>query len=166
MKVLIISHNCISNYNNMGKAMLSIMSSFKKAEVCQLYIYPSLPDIDICNSYYRITDKELLNLAFFNNKKGKVISKEDIKTNNMLLENNGYKKYYQKKKNIFKKYARDMIWMFPFWFNDDLKQWLKKEKPTHIVAFPGDYCFFYNIKSYYYICYDKNTIIYPFIWCW
>lgn len=41
MKVLLISHNSISTYQNMGKTFLSLFNCFQKEELCQLYIYPS-----------------------------------------------------------------------------------------------------------------------------
>ena len=60
MKVLIISHNPITTYQSMGKTMLSLFSAFDRSELCQLYIYPTLPDIDVCDSYFRITDRDVL----------------------------------------------------------------------------------------------------------
>ena len=60
MKILIISHNPLSTYQNMGKTMLSLFHAFDKNELCQLYIYPSLPDVDSCKSFFRITDKDIL----------------------------------------------------------------------------------------------------------
>ena len=60
MKVLIISHNPISTVNNNGKTMLTLFSSFEQEELCQLYVAPALPDVKKCNSYFRITDKDIL----------------------------------------------------------------------------------------------------------
>ena len=60
MKVLVISHNPFSTYQNMGKSILSLIGGFNKEELSQLYIYPSIPDVEQCNSYYRITDKEVI----------------------------------------------------------------------------------------------------------
>ena len=60
MKVLIISHNPLCTYNAMGKTLASLFSRFSREELCQLYIYPSYPDMDLCSSYFRVTDKEVL----------------------------------------------------------------------------------------------------------
>lgn len=144
MKLLIISHNCISNNNNMGKAILSTVSSFKKEELCQIYIYPSIPDIDICNSYYRITDKEVLKSIFRFNNYGKEIDKSNILDNNLLYENIFDQKVYKKKSTVYRKFLRDFIWKSGYFVNNNLKIWLQKEKPTHILVFPGKYCFFYD----------------------
>ena len=43
MKVLIISHNPISTYQSMGKSMRALFSAFRTEELCQLYLYPTIP---------------------------------------------------------------------------------------------------------------------------
>ena len=60
MKVLIISHTSLNTHNNMGKTLSTLFSSFDRSELCQLYIYPMMPDVDQCDSYYRVTDKDVL----------------------------------------------------------------------------------------------------------
>lgn len=53
MKVLLLSHNPVTTYNNMGKTFLSLFSAFRPEELCQLYLYPAVPDTACCGSYYR-----------------------------------------------------------------------------------------------------------------
>ena len=60
MKVLIMSHNPITDYNSMGKTFLGLFSAFSEDELCQFYVYPTLPNIKVCESYYRMTDREAL----------------------------------------------------------------------------------------------------------
>ena len=57
---MLITHNPISTSNNMGKIFCSLFSEFGHVELSQLYIHPTYPDVDICNAYYRITDREAL----------------------------------------------------------------------------------------------------------
>ena len=52
MKVLLVSHNCFSKTQNMGKTFASLFSNFKKEELMQLYLYPTIPNIDICDNYF------------------------------------------------------------------------------------------------------------------
>ena len=59
-KVLIISHNPLTTYESMGKTFSTLFASFSNDEICQLYIYPTIPNVDKCSSYYRITDKDVL----------------------------------------------------------------------------------------------------------
>lgn len=129
----------------MGRAMQSIFKAFKKTELCQLYIYPSIPDVDYCNSYYRITDVDVLKKFFSKKWIGHKIDKNEIKHDNALIDSQGLKRVYSSKKNVCKFFLRDFIWKKEIRNNLKLKEWLNEEKPTHIIVFPGDYCFFYSL---------------------
>mgnify|MGYP004514605313 CR=1 FL=1 len=147
MKVLIISHNPFSTYQSMGKTFLSLFSKFDKEELCQLYIYPTIPDVDVCNSYYRITDKDVLKsyLHF-----GKVSSRE-IKSDEIDItvhekfENKKDEKLYNREKNYFTMIGRDLMWKFSKYYNNSLKKWISKEKPTCIFLAPGEAKFIYDL---------------------
>lgn len=144
MKVLIISHLPVSSLTNMGKTFLSLFSSFKKNEICNLYIYPSLPNLDVCLSYYRITNKEALKSCFF----WKAIGEEVyFSESSKLYEQSKDQKLY---KNPINKKAimcmmRDIVWKYSHWYNKKLIYWLNKEKPTHIFLAPGNQKFIYKI---------------------
>lgn len=132
----------------MGKTFCSLFSAFQRRELCQFYIYPTIPDVNACNSYYRITDRDVLH--FF--KKFKVYGKE-IKINpasnlnHKLFENRNDESFYRNKKNrsAFRSLARDFLWTITPWFNGSLREWLRKEQITHIFIAPGGYKFIYNI---------------------
>lgn len=147
MKVLIISHNPISTYQSMGKTFLSLLSEFHKEELCQLYIYPTISDIDVCSSYYRITDKDILKSYFH---WGKVSSREikndeiDI-TKHEKFENKQDEKLYNQKKNYFTMLGRDIMWKCSRYYNTSLQNWLDKEKPTCIFLAPGEAKFIYDL---------------------
>lgn len=79
MKVLIMSHNPITDYNSMGKTFLALFSAFSEEDLCQFYIYPTLPNIKVCRSYYRITDHEALRSIIFRGNSGRCISNKEIK---------------------------------------------------------------------------------------
>lgn len=160
MKILIISHNSFSTSGNMGKTFLSLFSQFKKNELCQLYIHNTFPDVKKCNSYYRITDKDALKGVYTFKVRGKEIQDYEIHEGNLVK--NMYK--FKNKNSFFKKVARDIIWNMSPWSNNELKEWLERENPTHIFVAPGPNIFFYkivlkiikelNIPVYTYICDD------------
>ena len=147
MKVLIISHNPITTYNSMGRTFLGLFSSFNEEELCQLYIYPTIPNIDKCISYFRITDKEVLKSILPWNKTGKIINKNDINFDNLLYEKENDSLLYSNKQKhkIFKLLCRSTIWKLGKWYSKNLKQWIINEKPEVIFAAPGLSVFFYNI---------------------
>ncbi len=145
MKVLVISHNPIGTQCNMGKTMLSLFSALKREEICQLYIYPTLPDVDLCSSYFRITDKDVLR-AYYSLKLncGEVTPHCDSSN---MYENAQDEKIYTnpKNKNDIRMILRDLMWKCAHWYTKKLKLWLEKENPTCIFVAPGPSTFLYDI---------------------
>lgn len=148
MKLLIISHNPITSFDAMGKTFLSLFSSFQKEDLCQLYIYPTVPDIDKCSSYFRITDKDVLKSYFKFKVHGKEITTDQInKNNHSLFENKNDEAVYRNRKNKrpCRVLLRDIMWKCAHWYNKPLCDWLQKQQPTHIFVAPGSAKFLYDI---------------------
>ena len=148
-KTLIISHNPITTYESMGKTLLQLFSSFRSEELCQLYIYPTLPDIARCHSYFRITDKDVLkSYTSFLQVKGREIRGEEITPGaRALFEHPEDEKLYRNTKNKrpFRMLLRDAMWKCAHWNNRALKQWLEREAPDRIFVAPGAATFLYEI---------------------
>lgn len=167
---MIISHNPISTYGGMEKTLMTLFSSFSREELCQLYIYPSVPDLDRCVSYYRITDKQIIkSLGFFKVHGGTV--KPDA-ASHTVFEDPGDERIYRRVTKIRSLLIllRDLAWKYSKWFNNDLKNWIREQKPTCIFAAPGSQTFLYymalkisgtfNIPIVTYICdefYFRNS---------
>ena len=144
-KILIISHNSLSKYQSMGKTLLTLLGSFARDEICQLYIYPTIPDVDKCNSYYRITDKDVLHSYYTFKVKGERV--EPNLAQSQLFENSEDEQLYRNPKNKKSSVmlARDLMWKCSCWYNADLKSWLAEQKPDCILAAPGGAMFLYDI---------------------
>ncbi len=149
MKVLIISHNPITTHGSMGKTMLTLFSAFRKEELCQLYIYPSLPDVDTCNAYFRITDKDVLRSYYTFSVKGAEIDKAFIRTEQPLFENDRDESLYRNKKNKrpLRLLLRDAMWRFSRWYTPALRAFIEREHPDVIFAAPGLAKFLYRIAD-------------------
>lgn len=148
MKVLIISHNCFSTYNNMGITLCSLFSQFRKEELCQLYIYPSLPDVDICGSYYRITDKDILRSGVFLKAPGGPVNTEHLKFGGgAAFEHARDAAVYRRKGNADPavRILRDALWSASRWYSPQLRRWIGQEKPTCIFLAPGYAKFIYDV---------------------
>lgn len=147
MKVLIISHNPISTYQSMGKTMLSLFSSFSKDELCQLYIYPTVPDVDICSSYFRITDRNVLNsLLKFQKVESKIIESTEIDAQKRsFYESEADERLLKRKKSYLTLLLRDIMWKCSRWDNKSLEEWVKEQKPGCIFLAPGESKFIYDI---------------------
>lgn len=147
MKILIISHNPISTQNNMGKTFLSLFSHFEKDELCQIYISPTLPNLDRCASYYRVTDKEVVSALFRRwEKVGGEIPKDQIREEEPLYQNPEDRALYRnpKNKSPVRRMLRDAMWQLVKWYDRDLERWLEREKPECIFFAPGAAKFIYD----------------------
>ena len=137
MKVLLISHNPFSTYQSMGKTFLSLFSAFEKEELCQLYVYPSFPDVDAVGSCYRITDRDAIKrICPFLRAGGEVFAHAYTGS---MIGNDTDKKLYGKSSNNqpLKRLLRDLVWKVSFWYTGDLQRWLDREKPDCIFLAPG-----------------------------
>lgn len=146
MKVLIISHNPISNQSNMGKTFLSLFNQFDREELCQLYIYPVIPNEDRCASYYRITDKDALKSLILLKKPGGEIPAERIDVKQGLYEDAQDQSFYKSRKNksALRRLMRDLLWKLTPWYSSRLRIWLNREKPECIFVAPGVAKFLYD----------------------
>ena len=146
MKVLIISHNPISAQSNMGKTFLSLFSQFRREELCQLYIYPVIPNENRCASYYRVTDKDALNSLIRLKKAGGEIPEERISADQGLYEVAEDQAFYKNRKNKspMRRLMRDAMWEIAPWYNGGMKSWLDREKPDCIFVAPGVAKFLYD----------------------
>lgn len=146
MKILIISHNPISNQSNMGKTFLSLFHQFSGEELCQLYIYPVIPNEKRCSSYYRITDKDALKAVIRLRKPGGEIAPERITESQGLYEDAQDQSFYKNRKNKspLRRLLRDAMWRMTPWYNRDLKAWLDREKPECVFVAPGVAKFLYD----------------------
>ncbi len=148
MKILIVSHNPMTTHNNMGKTIATLFRSFSQEELCHLYVYPTIPDIDKCSSYFRITDKDVLKSFYRLKVHGRVIHKSEIDPQkHELFENERDEAVYRNKKNKgpFRVLLRDMMWKLSRWYTKELRTWLKEQRPTHIFLAPGTAKFIYDV---------------------
>lgn len=148
MKVLIISHTCFSTYNNMGKTFCALFSQFASEELCQLYIYPSYPDVDICRSYYRVTDKEILGSYFRLHAPGGPVADACLQVGKpAAFARAADASIYQRRSNSAPsvRLLRDAMWKFSRWYTPQLRRWLDQEKPTCIFLAPGYAKLIYDI---------------------
>lgn len=146
MKILIISHNPVSAQSSMGKTFLSLFSEFDSSELCQLYIYPTVPNESRCGSYYRVTDKEALKSVITRKRIGGEIAPERITEEQGIYENAGDESLYRSRKNksALRRLMRDAVWMLAPWYNRELRMWLDREKPDCIFVAPGVAKFIYD----------------------
>lgn len=143
-KILIISHNPINNFDNMGKTIGNIFSKFSKDELCQLYFKNQDVDAQNCEEFFCIDDvsmcKSIINRRY---KTGKIVENKTIIEKASNIEGNIFE--YGRKRNGFIYTARDILWKLGKWNSKELKEWISAQNITSIFLVAGDYMFPLNI---------------------
>ncbi len=144
MKILLISHNPITRQSNMGITFLSLFSRFFRDELCQLYIYPTVPDEARCHSFYRMTDKDALRRIFTRKNPGGVIAATQGEGRFEKAEDEALYRS-RKNKSALRRLLRDAMWKLSGWYSRQLRAWLAEEKPDCVFVAPGVAKFLYDM---------------------
>lgn len=139
MKVLIISGMPFRNDTNTGKTLMTLFSDLNSDEMRQLYFSPETPNVNRCDSCYRICEKEIVKsvLGIRKNICGGVVLPVKEGANAGRPETNaGF--ITKHKTNISVRCAREALWKYSLWENDNFKKWISEEKPDVIFAFIQD----------------------------
>ena len=163
MRLLIISHNVISETNNMGKTLLSYFQDFSPEETAEFYIQEKEPkNAAVCRSFYRVTDREALKSVF-----GLRVGREfrlTESTPETVLEAKGAVeaiRQYGRKKSSLVFLLRNSIWGLSHWKTKRFKKWLRDFDPEVIFYLAGDYSFMNNIALQIQALVNK-----PMVTCW
>ena len=165
-RVLIISNNSISKSSNTGRTMANLFTGWPKDRLAQFCISTIEPDYGVCDNYYLLTDRSVLN-AFKHFRKGK---RCDIEKNKGT-EGNTIVAGSVMKKTPLKMLIRQMVWCGRRWESEEFVKWVDEFNPDMIFLWNSDCIFIldiartiseeknipivmYNTEGYY--CYDKN----------
>ena len=150
MKILVVSHNVFSKTSNVGKTLSAYFRGVDSKDMAQFYIHSEIPTDDICENYYRITDKEAIK-SVFTRRSGRVFGKDDIKLDaaDTRTDTGNTAKLYQKarSKRPFIYFARNTWWSLGKWNTKRLRAWLDEFDPDIVFFASGDYAFMYKIAE-------------------
>lgn len=141
---LVLSHNCFSKAGSNGRTLANFFLNWPKESLAQFYISNEIPDSDVCENYFRVTDVEALKAIYKGAKVGKVIKKEEKSDENPdILLQNLYKK--NRNRTSLNYIARNFIWDINRWRSTEFDNWLDEFNPDVIVLQLGDYAFMLRI---------------------
>lgn len=143
MKVLLLSHNPLGGSNNMGKTLRGLLAGVEREALCQLYVYPSLPESDACCAYYRVTDRDVLRAFGCRRVRGQRVY--PVKPG--AGPAGGSLRIYRsrRKHTPLVNLLRDGMWRFSRWYGPELRQWLEEQNPTCLLVAPGQCKFLYDM---------------------
>lgn len=141
MKVLVISFNGFSDSNANGKTLKNLLCDFKSSELCQFYCGTDVEDFSFCNSFFHVTDKEML-CSFYKKKKSRVYdanSQTKKMNESSLVQKSALPGSIRKHNyNFILRTAREVFWKISPWGRREYKNWLKKQSPDIVFYMVGE----------------------------
>lgn len=131
MKILVISLPVWKNENNSGNTLSNIFSDFP-ATFANIYFYEGIPNNSICDKYYQVTDKMVLNHILKHEKVGKSFSLSDIK--NTEKEDVTFTTEAKKHKNTFTLFMREVLWKLVKADTKEMYSFIQEFDPDIIYA--------------------------------
>ena len=141
-RVLIISNNTLSLTSNNGKTIWSLFEDYPKEKLNQLFTRDELPSLDI-NSYYRITNRDVLKGRLFKEQRGSCVN---------IVSSKEQEKVYRESTTAIRRTSlncliRELLWLGG-WKSRKLDEWLNTIKPEIIFFVAGDTLYSYAICKY------------------
>lgn len=149
--VLVISNNPLSNVQNNGKTLASLVNRFDPQHIYQIYFSSEYPDYNLAN-YLRINEQLLLKSIIHRNESWETV--ESIEHANVT-----YNPGSSFKKIELVRLLRELIWATKKWKNKKLVEWLQSFSPDYIVFLAGDTLFSYSICEYVSTFYSLKPIV-------
>ncbi len=147
-KILIISNRVLSETDNNGKTLYSIIKDIPRELVSQLYFYENNPTISGYN-YFQLSDKDIIRGLFDKKKRGRRIPADVVKSesDNDLNTNYTISSKYGIRKNDLLLLIREALWKHN-WKSEQLDKWLDDFRPDTVFFMAGDCLYAYRICAY------------------
>jgi len=144
-KILVISHNCFSKHGSNGRTLANFFIDWPQKSLAQFYINNEIPDSEVCNNYYRVTDVEVLKSFLKRIKVGKHIAYDKLV--NSTEENKNLNTLYKRsrKRTPLNYLIRNFLWDRDKWRSKEFEEWIDKFDPDLILLQLGDYSFMLRI---------------------
>lgn len=152
-RILFLTRNALKSNTNVGDTPHNLFSFYDKRNCASVYCREELPNIDMCDSFYCISENELVKNILKNVQVGKSFSFQEIETLG-VSETDEKRRYDSMKKHRFTVFlwARECIWALSKnkWDNESFAHFISDFEPE-IIFMPIYDCFYmhyilYNIQ--------------------
>ena len=156
-RVLIITVNPLSTVSNNGKTYASFFKDYPKKKLAQLYFHREIPDSDVCENYYKISDEDII---------GNLFGKSKVLGSEVYIEASEKRLIPQNINNSLKKsslirFVRSLLWRMSLNFNKEgVKDWLDNFNPDIIFFCGGNANYLYKKVLKISQKYDSKLIYY------
>lgn len=171
--LLVISQNSVG-LNNNGKAIKAIISKYEFSNIRQIYFYNEIPQSSNFESFYRITDLDILKVYFpfkAAKKIGIHLNSNNLKSNEIIdySRNNLFNSFKSILKSPLSSLLRDLYWSKLDW-DKYIRPWIDTNTPDDVFYIMSDGLFslkliisiaeFYKLKPLVFVT-DDYLIINP-----
>ncbi|WP_147382966.1 glycosyltransferase [Parabacteroides sp. TM07-1AC] len=135
-KILIVSNQCLSKCTSNGRSLGSLLQGWPKCKIAQFCLNLEFPDLDLCDNYFCITDKDAVDSLFYN-----------ISTYNELKVKSDVQKSNKptRSKNSLLMLVREFIWRTNQWKKFGFNKWVNNFNPDIVLLQSGDSAFMLQI---------------------
>lgn len=137
-RILILSNGCFSDIDSNGRTLAKLFQNFNKVNLAQFFVYGN-PDFNICDRYYKVTDRDALDSFLKWEETGGVVKN----SMNTSFEVDSSKNISAKKvkKTPLSMLLREIAWLIGRWNGSRLKQWIDNFNPEAVFISLGDNVF-------------------------
>lgn len=147
-RVLLVSHNVFSETTGMGKTLASLLSCLPPQNLAQLYFHSEIPTLGVSESYFRITDSDVLKSVVTRKAAGREFRACDIQEKASSRTDSGVmaRVYQYGRRRTAAIYAlRNRMWSMGAWYTIELRDWIRAFQPNVVFFAAGDYSFSYSV---------------------
>jgi hypothetical protein len=148
-KVLVISNNCFSRSGANGRTLGNFFIGWPKDSVAQFYISNEIPDLDVCDNYFRITDKETLK-SFLKLKAivGNKVERVESNSIKAIKPNVNSNIFSWTKRTPITMISRNIIWNSTIYSNRKFLEWVNNFDANVVLLQVGDSAFMIKLALY------------------
>lgn len=141
-RILVVSNNSFSKTSSNGRTLGNLFVGWPKDRLAQFCISTTVPDYELCNNYYLLTDRSVID-GFKHFRKGRRCNIESAKgtEGNTIV---GGKKVV---KTPLKALARHFVWRFKRWNSKEFQDWVNGFAPEIVLVMNSDATFILDIAT-------------------
>ncbi|QBO59684.1 glycosyltransferase family protein [Chryseobacterium salivictor] len=150
LKVLLVSRNAWDN--KAGNTYSNFFQEFKPGQLAQVYCRDELPDNELCENYFCISENKLIKSLFSKQNVGAVLKKNEAAENIELQKaaESGNKLYgfFRNHRFTLLLWLRELIWLSENWKSEELDKFIREFNPDVIYTDAHDTFYTYRVLHY------------------
>lgn len=157
-RVLIISHNPLSDTEGSGKTLSSFFRQWDNDNLAQLYLTTSVPDFTICKKFFQINDIDIIKRVFFSKHlQGRRVTYSDLtdmKIYKNKMRTNFLLKVIRKNFSPFFRLFIDLLWDLADYKTRKLIRFVDEFKPQIVFFQSSNSVMIFSLAKW--ICEERN----------